>query len=250
VNALPLALALTFASVAVGAALPADPAARVRVLGERYREHLLAHRPDLAARWSVDGARLAIAPLTEVTLARDARFTADLAREVEAVPVAKLDAESASLHRMLMGRLAEERAQVAEQGTLRRDAFAWVKLVRDVADHALAAPRSQPCDRASALAGLLRATPELWRGAVVVLREPTPGSALADSLAAARQWLRGSLSPHVLDCRDALRLGAFVQADSQAVQALETFATFMLADSTFATPRGSEARSPRGAAGR
>ncbi len=242
-----LALALMLASASAVAAPAAEPAARVRALTERYRSHLLSHRPDLAMRWGLDGARPAIAPLTEATLERDARMLEGLAQDIAAVPVAQLDAESASLHRMLAGRVEDEADQIR---ALRHDAFAWVRLLRDAVEHALSAGKRLPCDQAHVAAPLLRSAPELWRGALVVLRAPAPTPALAESLVAARQWLREALPPRVLDCRDALRLGAFVQADSQAVMALESLATFALGDSAFATPRVPHGRSPRGAAGR
>lgn len=246
-TALTLALVLMLHSASAVAAPAAEPAARVRALVDRYREHLLAHRPDLAMRWAVEGARPRLEPLSEVTLVRDAAFTAELAHEIDAVPAARLDPENASLHRMLAGRVAEERAQVGE---LRRDPLAWVRLVRTAIESATAAPKRTPCDRAQAMATLLGSAPELWRGAAIVLREPSTEPALADSLAATRQWMREALPPLALDCRDAVRLGNFVQADSLAVRALETLATFVLADSTFATARVSNGRSPRGAAGR
>lgn len=242
--------ALLLIAALAAPAPPADPAARVRALGERYREHLLERRPDLAVRWRVQGARHALAPITEATLARDAAWLASLRAEVEAVPAAALDPASASLLRMLAGRLAEEEAQSGAGGILHRDPFAWVRLLRDLAADAADADRRSPCQRAQALAPVLERAPELWRSASIVMRGPAPAEGLRDSLHAARQWLRDELPARVLDCRDPLVLGAFVRADSQAVYALGVYGAFVLGDSAFATPRIGERRSERGAVGR
>ena len=242
--------ALLLAAALASPALPRDPAERVRALGERYREHLLEHRPDLALRWGVQGAKPRLEPLTEATLGRDAAIVAALQAEVAELGAAPLDAEHASLVRMLTGRLEEEQAQVGEGGELWRDPLAWVRLLRGTLERALAEAKRGPCDRAQLMAPLLASAPELWRGASIVMRGPTEAPGLRDSLDAARQWLREELPPQALTCRDAPRLGAFVQADSLAIRALERYGAFLLGDPSFGSGPRSTRLDSRGAAGR
>lgn len=248
----PIALvhALLLTAALTSPALPRDPAERVRALGERYREHLLEHRPDLALRWGVQGARPRLEPLTEATLERDAAIVAALQAEVAELGSAPLDAEHASLVRMLAGRLAEEQAQVGEGGELWREPFAWVRLLRGTLERALAEARRSPCERAQLMTPLLASAPELWRGASIVMRGPAGGPGLRDSLESARQWLREELPPLALACRDAPRLGLFVQADSLAIRALERYGAFLLGDPSFAPGRRTAEPDSRGAAGR
>ncbi len=248
--AVPLAPALLLLAALAANALPREPAERVRALGERYRAHLLAHRPDLALRWRLNGARAQWAPVSAATLRRDAAIVAALRAEAEAVDAAALDAESASLHRMLTSRLAEEEAQSAPGGALWRDPLAWVGMLRDLVAGAVDDARRSACQRTQAVTPVLRAAPELMRAATLVIGGPADREGLRDSLESARHWLRAGLPALALECRDPARLGDFVRADSLAVQALGDFGAFVLADTTFNGPARVGRRSVRGAAGR
>lgn len=245
-----IALALVLLATLAVPSLLRDPGERVRALSERYREHLLERRPDLAVRWRVRGARHELAVIDEATLDRDAATVAVLIAETQAIAAAGLDPVSASLKRMLEARLQEEQAQVAAGGTLRYEPMAWVRLLRGTLEGVVASPRRSPCQRAATMTPILSAAPELLRAASIVVREPWADPALRDSLEVTQRWLREALPAIALDCRDPLRLGAFVQADTLALQALGRFGAYFLADTTFDDPAPGDRRSPRGAAGR
>jgi hypothetical protein len=236
-------LTLLVVGLLAAAPMPATPGteAAIRALADRYREHLVERRPDLAWRWGVPGTRPRLPWFSASALRRDAARVDSLHAAVLALDSAGLDLEYAARRRMLLLRTTDERVQLA---ALTHEPLAWSALVTDLVHAQLARPGAKPCDHARRLLPVLAASPELWRSASIVLGAPMPSPARRDSLAAAARVLRERLPAAVGGCREPQTLAAFARADTAALAALARFAGFVLGD----TLRGPAPRASRRAA--
>jgi hypothetical protein len=205
----------------VGAATaPATPT--LTALEARYQAHLLAARPDLASHYGLGGDDR-LAPITEVTLARDAAWLRSFAADVARLDAQRLSAREHARADSLRARVAREAAPL-EDRTWQQEPRAYLALVHAAVLEAGGAPHVSPCERGRRAMMRLRMVPEVLRSALINLRAThamAPEAAAAFDSAAAD--LRIVLFKPLDGCKDPRRQADVIAADTLALRAYASF---------------------------
>lgn len=226
-----LAVLFTLITIAAPAAASVSDEAsrRLHTLMVEYDQLLFQRRPEFATRSGDHRTDDRLGIVTQATLERDVRLLrAQLAR-LETVPRDVLPADDRPAYDRLGGKLRGELKELVDDRRFQRDPGVYldrtIVAVRDV----LEADVSGSCERSRRAMRRLNQIPEALRAASINLSEPQRAATAAalDSIAVHVAWCRETAPARAGQCKDPQAFGAFVQADSSAIAALETFATFL-----------------------
>ena len=202
--------------------------ARLMALEARYREHLLAERPDLASAAGLKIADDRLEPITEFTLERDRALLDALADSLRALDRDALAPSRRAALDSLAGAIERERGPLVAD-RWRREGAPYADMVSRAVLGAATRLHAGPCSRVRHATLRLRVVPELLRSAEINLR----GGGVADRDTAAVHWqallheLRVTLPALAGDCHEADRDAELIEADSLALGAARRFVRFL-----------------------
>ena len=222
-----LLVALLLTAPPAHAASDAD--ARMARLSQRFLDGWLERRPQLATRLGLHRWDDRLVPVSEASVAADLAWLAGIDRELAAIPRGALSFERAQEAEVLAARVRRERLELAGVQRWRQDPGWYLDMIAGGIQSLVERQAASPCDRAHALIGRLTMVPEVLRAATINLRDPVriEVEAALPRYGALIALYRGPVAQLALACHDTREQGAFGEADSAAIAAIERFVTLL-----------------------
>jgi uncharacterized protein (DUF885 family) len=201
-------------------------------LGERYIQHELATRPQLATRLGIHDHDDRLIPVTGVSLAEDAQWTRQLQGEIQKIPRAALSPERQLEYDLLRARLAGDLLEIETLKPFEHDPSAYLELVAGSIQSLLQRDFASPCRRLHAVSRRLRQVPEVLRAARINLRQPSrlATEVAIEQYAGVLRLDREGIGALSARCKDPALQGDVAEADSVALRAVEDFIRYLRRD--------------------
>ncbi len=201
-------------------------------LAEEYLGRLLERDPGLATRLGVHDHDARLVPVTQVTLAEDQRWFAELEQRLLAVNRASLPFERTLEYDLLLARTRARRLDLEVIRPYQRNPAAYVALAAGSVQSLLQRDFAPVCDRLRAAAARLRQIPEVLRAAKINLENPPR---VYTQLAIVQfdgvlRFYREGVPQAAAGCRESRDLAELAEADSLAVRAVEDFLAYLRED--------------------
>jgi len=227
-------LALTCALL-VALAIPARadaPASAFRKLSGEFLDHWLSRHPQSATRLGVHLYDDRLIPITPDGVAEDAAWLRGFRERLAAVPREALDFDRALERDVLAARVERELLDLEVVRPWERNPNVYLDLIAGSVQSLLQRDFASSCSRVRSATRRLRLVPEVLRAAKLNLRHPPRlfTEVAISQAAGVLQFYRVGIPELTAGCRDAPAQADLAEADTNAVQAVESFLVFLRED--------------------
>jgi uncharacterized protein (DUF885 family) len=224
--------ALALLATPVWSATKAPGDAALTALADEFIQRQLTREPGLATRLGVHDSDAKLYPVTQATLADDARWFHDFEQRLMRTDRKTLSLERALEYDLLLSRTRARLLDLEVIKPFERNPNAYLNLIAGSVQGLLQRDFANVCDRLRSASARLRQVPEVLRAAQINLSNPPRiyTEVAIGQYGGALRFYREVVPQMAASCKDPAVLAELAEADSGAVRAVEGFLSFLRED--------------------